>query len=160
MNQEQSLDVTTVSVVGLGKIGLTLAAVFSNRGFRVIGIDINENVVQTVNQGKSHIMKEPGLDYLVYHAHKQKTLTATTNTKKAVGESDIIVVIVPVLLDEHNLIDYQWIDLAVENIAKGDRKSTRLNSSHVKISYAVFCLKKKMQTPRKKVLNEQHSLPL
>ena len=67
MNQEQSLDVTTVSVVGLGKIGLTLAAVFSNRGFRVIGIDINENVVQTVNQGKSHIMKEPGLDYLVYH---------------------------------------------------------------------------------------------
>ena len=69
-------------------------------------------------------MKEPGLDYLVYHAHKQKTLTATTNTKKAVGESDIIVVIVPVLLDEHNLIDYQWIDLAVENIAKGLQKGS------------------------------------
>src|SRR5690606_39509052 len=37
-------------------------------------------------------------------------------------------------------------DLRTEEIKKKDRKSTRLNSSHVKISYAVFCLKKKTQT--------------
>src|SRR3712207_8476883 len=36
-----------------------------------------------------------------------------------------------------------WIDVPLEDAVQGDRKSTRLNSSHANISYAVFCLKKK-----------------
>src|SRR3989442_5363921 len=40
--------------------------------------------------------------------------------------------------------------------ARGDRKSTRLNSSHVRISYAVFCLKKKNNTPRQTITGSRH----
>src|SRR5436309_12386633 len=40
----------------------------------------------------------------------------------------------------------EFVDLAAERLGASDRKSTRLNSSHVKISYAVFCLKKKKNT--------------
>src|SRR5690554_7193574 len=47
---------------------------------------------------------------------------------------------VPLFSDSHPLLDS---DKLGNNLAEGDRKSTRLNSSHVRISYAVFCLKKK-----------------
>src|SRR2546430_8637757 len=46
-------------------------------------------------------------------------------------------------------------ELAVERRAEGDRKSTRLNSSHSQISYAVFCLKKKLLQPQRPVRHRQ-----
>ena len=49
-----------ISVVGLGKLGLPLVACFASRGFKVIGIDINKEVVDAVNKGKSPIV-EPKL---------------------------------------------------------------------------------------------------
>ncbi|MFE3982746.1 MULTISPECIES: nucleotide sugar dehydrogenase [Priestia] len=113
-----------VAVVGLGKIGLTLAAVFANNGFNVYGADINQKVVTSVNQGKSHIKNEPGLEQLVEKAHRNQTLTATSNTTEAVKQSGIVVVIVPVLIDELNEVDYRFIDPAVDAIAKGIRKGT------------------------------------
>lgn len=62
----------TVTVVGLGKIGLPLASVFANSGhFNVIGADKNEKVVETLNKGISHISNEPGLDQLLYQAWKR-----------------------------------------------------------------------------------------
>lgn len=115
----------TVTVVGLGKIGLPLAAVFANSGhFQVIGADKNEKVVETVNQGISHISNEPGLDELLYKAWKAGTFRATTETAKAVSQSDVIVVIVPVLVDEKGAINYEFIDAAVEEIGKGIQKGT------------------------------------
>lgn len=113
-----------VAVVGLGKIGLTLAAVFANNGFNVYGADINQKVVTSVNQGKSHIKNEPGLEQLVEKAHRNQTLTATSNTTEAVKQSEVVVVIVPVLIDELNEVDYRFIDPAVDAIAKGIRKDT------------------------------------
>lgn len=122
IDEDQSL--RNVSVVGLGKIGLTLAAVFANNGFNVFGADINKNVVTSINQGKSHIKNEPELDQLVLNAHNSKTLSATAITAEAVALSNIIVVIVPVLIDEQNNIDYQLIDQAVEDIANGIQKGS------------------------------------
>ncbi|UJL48150.1 nucleotide sugar dehydrogenase [Virgibacillus sp. NKC19-16] len=114
-----STSLSNIAVVGLGKIGLTLAAVFANKAYNVVGADINKDVVSSVNQGISHINNEPGLDQLVLDAHKNKTLSATTVTSEAVAKSGIIVVIVPVLIDEKNNTDYKLIDLAVEEIGKG-----------------------------------------
>ncbi|WBX80843.1 3-hydroxyacyl-CoA dehydrogenase NAD-binding domain-containing protein [Virgibacillus salarius] len=56
-NQQEAL--ANVAVIGLGKIGLTLAAVFANNNYNVYGSDINKDVVATINQGKSHIVNEP-----------------------------------------------------------------------------------------------------
>ncbi|MFD2922431.1 nucleotide sugar dehydrogenase [Halobacillus naozhouensis] len=122
MDQNQSLP--NVAVIGLGKIGLTLAAVFANNGYNVFGADINSDVVSSVNKGISHVKNEPGLDQLVSDAHKSKTLSAASSTTEAVAQSDITVVIVPVLVDKENNVDYQFIDAAVEDIAKGVKQGS------------------------------------
>lgn len=57
-------------------------------------------------------------------AHKDKTLSATADTVEAVAKSDIIIVIVPVLVDEQDNTDYQYMDLAIEDIAKGIKKDS------------------------------------
>lgn len=113
-----------VTVVGLGKIGLTLAAVFANNGFNVFGVDINKKVVDSVNKGISHVKNEPGLEQLVQNAFSNQTLMATLDTSEAVNKSEVIIVIVPVLITNQNEVDYTFIDLAVENIAKSIKKGT------------------------------------
>lgn len=123
IDQNQSVP-NNVAVVGLGKIGLTLAAVFANNGYNVFGADTNKDVVTSINQGKSHINNEPGLQELVINAHKNNTLSATSITAEAVAKSNIIVVIVPVIVDDQNKVDYQFIDSAVQEIAKGIQKDS------------------------------------
>lgn len=124
MANDQNEIIDSITVVGLGKIGLTLAAVFANNGYKVYGADINEEVVSTINQGRSHIKNEPGLSELVSEAHNNETLCATTVTSEAVKKSNIIIVIVPVLVDENYQIDYQFIDRAVLDIAEGLTKGS------------------------------------
>ena len=53
-----------VLVIGLGYIGVPTAAVLSSRGVEVVGVDVNQNTVDTINQGKIHIL-EPDLDILI-----------------------------------------------------------------------------------------------
>src|SRR5690625_1554077 len=124
MTIDQKNTSQNVAVVGLGKIGLTLAAVFANNDYNVFGADINNDVVNLVNQGISHIDNEPGLANLVATAHQNKMLSATTNTSEAVAQANIIIVIVPVLVDNQNNIDYQFIDLAIQEIAKGVKRDS------------------------------------
>lgn len=54
----------TVSVIGLGYIGLPTAAVIASRGMQVIGVDIDQHAVDTINNGEIHIV-EPDLDIVV-----------------------------------------------------------------------------------------------
>lgn len=54
----------TVSVIGLGYIGLPTAAAFASAGVRVVGVDVNEKAVGIINQGRIHIV-EPELDMIV-----------------------------------------------------------------------------------------------
>ena len=54
----------TISTIGLGYIGLPTAAAFASAGKKVIGVDINQSAVDTINQGKIHIV-EPDLDDVV-----------------------------------------------------------------------------------------------
>ena len=67
----------TICVVGLGYIGLPTAAMFASKEKRVIGLDVNQNAVDTINEGKIHII-EPGLDEIVYDAVKKGFLKAVT----------------------------------------------------------------------------------
>ncbi|MDL4839769.1 nucleotide sugar dehydrogenase [Aquibacillus rhizosphaerae] len=122
MNKYESF--SNVAVIGLGKIGLTLAAVFANNGYKVFGADKNKDVINSINQGVSHIKNEPGLDQLVLNAHEEGCLWATDSNSEAVSQSNIIVVIVPVLVNEVNDIDYQYIDSAVQDIANGIKKGS------------------------------------
>lgn len=72
----------TICILGLGYIGLPTAAVFASRKVKVIGVDVNQHAVDTVNQGKIDIV-EPDLDMIVHAAVIEGYLRATTRPEPA-----------------------------------------------------------------------------
>src|SRR5690554_6004814 len=84
------MDFKTISVVGLGYIGLPTAAVIASRRKQVVGVDISQQAVDTINRGEIHIV-EPELDMLVHAAVKEGHLRATTTPEPA----DAFLVAVP-----------------------------------------------------------------
>ncbi len=109
----------TVTVVGAGKMGLPLAAQFASHGWHVIAVDINESVVAAINEGRAHVAEEPGLAELVHDAHAAGRLRATTDAAEAARASDVVLLIVPVMLDDHQQPDHRYMDAAVRSIAAG-----------------------------------------
>lgn len=104
----------TVSVVGLGYIGLPTAAVFASRKINVFGVDVNQNAVDTINRGEIHIV-EPDLDMVVHAAVKQGYLRAVTTPKR----SDAFLIAVPTPFKGDNFDpDLGYIEAAAKEIAK------------------------------------------
>ena len=108
-----------VAVVGAGKMGLPLAAQFASHGWKVIAVDIDESVVAAINEGRSHVDEEPGLGALVASAHADGRLRATTDGAAAAREADVVVLIVPVMLDADSRPDHRHMDAATDAIAPG-----------------------------------------
>ena len=111
----------TVTVVGAGKMGLPLAAQFASHGWNVIAVDVNPAVVDGINDGRAHVAEEPGLAERVAAAHAAGRLRATTDGVAAAAESDVSVLIVPVMLDDGRQPDYRFMDAAARAIAPGVR---------------------------------------
>lgn len=109
----------TIAVIGLGYIGLPTAAVFASRGIKVIGVDVNQHAVDTINQGKIHIV-EPDLDMVVHAAVTEGYLRATVNPEPA----DAFLVAVPTPFKGDHEPDLSYIEAASKSIApvlkKGD----------------------------------------
>ena len=72
----------SISIIGLGYIGLPTAAMFASKGIKVIGVDINQQTVDTINAGKIHII-EPKLDEMIKKAVDGRFLKATTTPEPA-----------------------------------------------------------------------------
>lgn len=72
----------TISVVGLGYIGLPTAAMFASSKIKVIGVDVNQHAVDTINRGEIHIV-EPDLDIIVHAAVTEGYLRAVTTPEPA-----------------------------------------------------------------------------
>ena len=109
----------TIAVYGLGKMGLPLAAVFADAGACVIGADIDKGVVATINQGICHVTGEPGLPELVEKNVDEGRLSATSDLVHAAEEADVMVILVPTLLDRNNNPDMSIVRSVCEDIAKG-----------------------------------------
>lgn len=109
----------TVSVFGLGKMGLPLVAVFADKGADVIGVDIDEEVVEKVNDGINHVGEEPGLDELVKENVKSGNLKATTDSTDAAEKADICIILVPTLTDEKGNIQLDPVLNVTEKISEG-----------------------------------------
>jgi len=118
------IDTPTVVVVGLGKLGLPLAVQFATRGFNVEGADIDPRVVETVNRGEPPFSEEAGLDKLLAEVVSAGRLRATTDTAAAVGRSQTVVVVVPLLVDDAGVPDFRSLDAATADIARGLTEST------------------------------------
>lgn len=102
----------TISVVGLGYIGLPTAAVFASRKKKVIGIDVNQAAVDTINRGKIHII-EPELDMVVHAAVTAGYLRATTRPEAA----DAFLIAVPTPFKGGYEPDLSYIEAASKAIA-------------------------------------------
>lgn len=92
MSEPSSETVTTVSVLGLGRIGAPLAACLAARGLDVIGVDVDRGKVDALDAGRAPVC-EPGLAELVEQA--RGTLRATVSLSQAVLESEITFVALP-----------------------------------------------------------------
>ncbi len=88
--------IATVSVIGLGYVGLPTAAAFASRGIEVIGVDTNADIVASVNRGAAHIA-EPGLDDLLRAAVASGLLRATCEPERA--DAFLIAVPTPLAAD-------------------------------------------------------------
>lgn len=102
----------TVSVLGLGYIGLPAAAMFAANGANVIGVDVNQHAIETINQGKIHIV-EPFLEDIVRDAVAKGTLRATNTPEKA----DAFVIAVPTPFKGDHVPDTSYIEAVAKNIA-------------------------------------------
>jgi UDPglucose 6-dehydrogenase len=85
------MNLNTISLVGLGKLGLCLAAVYAHKGKNVIGVDILPNVVDSINKGITPII-EPTLEKIIAEVGG-KNLIATLEYDRAIIESDITIVL-------------------------------------------------------------------
>ncbi|MFN4297182.1 MAG: UDP-N-acetyl-D-mannosamine dehydrogenase [Brevundimonas sp.] len=112
--QAESQERITVAVVGLGYIGLPTAAVMARAGHRVIGYDIQPDVVASVNAGRSHLV-EPGLDLLLAAVTAGKALTAVHEAPQA--DAYLITVPTPTKTGDFNHPDLSSVFSAVEAIA-------------------------------------------
>lgn len=105
-------DAKTVSVVGLGYIGLPTAAILATNGWNVIGVDINSATVEAVNRGEVPFV-EPELGTTVAGAVKQGTLRAQKDTPPA----DVYIVAVPTPFGENHAADLTYIETAADSIS-------------------------------------------
>ncbi len=98
-------------MMGLGYIGLPTAALIASKGLNVTGVDISQHVVNTINEGKIHIV-EPDLDGLVHHVVKQSYLQASTKPVMA----DVYLIAVPTPFKGNHKPDLTYVESAVKNI--------------------------------------------
>lgn len=106
------MDFNTLSVVGLGYIGLPTAAVFASRKMKVIGVDVSEKAVSTINRGEIHIV-EPDLDLVVHAAVTEGYLRATMTPEPA----DAFIIAVPTPFKDNHEADLTYIESASKAIA-------------------------------------------
>ncbi|WP_297329178.1 UDP-N-acetyl-D-mannosamine dehydrogenase [uncultured Bacteroides sp.] len=100
-----------VVFIGLGYIGLPTAAVAAHHGYEVVGVDVNPAVVETVNQGKVHIV-EPDLDKIVKEAVQSGHLRAVSKPEPA----DAFFVVVPTPFKQNHRADITYVESATRAI--------------------------------------------
>ncbi|NMA82301.1 MAG: nucleotide sugar dehydrogenase [Epulopiscium sp.] len=100
-----------ICILGLGYIGLPTAAMFATHGHEIIGVDVNEEVVHALNQGKI-IIEEPYLDIMVQAAVTSENLTAATEPCQA----DVFIIAVPTPMEADKTANMKYVESATRSI--------------------------------------------
>ena len=103
-----------VCVVGIGRIGLPTALSFAKAGLQTVGMDINEQLVDSLNKGNFPLKDEPGYEEIFNDVIKNGKFSATTDINKAISQSDLILLSLPTPINEKNIPDYS----ALESVCK------------------------------------------
>lgn len=108
-----------IAVIGLGKIGLPLAVQFASKGHEVVGVDINQDVVDAVNSGREPFPGEAELQERLAALVPTGGLRATTDYGDAVPGSAAVVVVVPLFVDDETWEpDFAWMDSATTSVGR------------------------------------------
>ena len=110
-----------ISIFGLGYVGCVGAACLAKLGHRVIGVDVNENKVRLIREGKPTIIEE-GIAELCQQAHQAGTMTATTDTQLAVRQSDLAFIVVGTPSTPEGHLNLQYIFTVAEQIGEALRE--------------------------------------
>jgi UDP-N-acetyl-D-glucosamine dehydrogenase len=107
-----------VGIIGLGYVGLPLAVISGQAGYRVVGVDVSARAVETVNAGRSHIgdIRDEEVSALV-----QAGRLRATHDYGVLRECDVIVICVPTPLGQNRDPDISYIVAAGEGIAANMR---------------------------------------
>lgn len=105
------MKVEKICVIGLGYIGLPTASTFAANGIKVVGVDIKDDIIQTLNQGGIHI-HEPGLHEMAQHALSSGMLRVQTTPEKA----DAFIISVPTPFNEDKSADLRAVRSATKSI--------------------------------------------
>lgn len=95
-----------VCVIGVGRIGLPTALSFANSGLSTIGVDINTQLVDTINSGVFPLKDEPGYDSIFENVFRDKKFKATTKIEEGVPVSDVILLSLPTPMNDQNVPYY------------------------------------------------------
>jgi UDPglucose 6-dehydrogenase len=112
-----------ISVVGLGKLGLCFAASLAEKGFSVLGVDIDKSVVDAVNEGRS-LFPEPGLPALLLK-HGGNTLKATISHGEAIESTDITFILVATPSEPDGSFSNKFVESALKSLAEAFGKSSK-----------------------------------
>jgi len=102
-----------VSVIGQGYVGLTISTNAAAGGHEVVGYDLNESIVTSLNNGNSHI---EGIDGALLKSLIIKGNYRATNTPEDMKDSEVVVIAVPTPLDEKRLPDLSFVEAATDTI--------------------------------------------
>nr|WP_218012651.1 UDP-N-acetyl-D-mannosamine dehydrogenase [Bacillus sp. AFS053548] len=106
------MEFSKVCVVGLGYIGLPTASIIASSGIEVHGVEVNEDAINMVNNGKIHIY-EPDLDVLVQDVVKNEKLKAS----KIPEFADVFIIAVPTPFKEDHKPNLSYVESATRTIA-------------------------------------------
>lgn len=113
-----------ICVIGLGKIGLPLAVHFAKMGNEVTGSDINDKTVSMINDGLEPFPEEENLQNFLTEVVDNGSLVATTDNEAAVSISDVVIVVVPLFVDENAKPDFVAMDAVTKDIAMSMKPGT------------------------------------
>ena len=116
--------VKKISVVGLGKLGLCFAAAAASRGIKTLGVDINDAVVESINNGISPII-EPGLQEFISKHHRN--LVASKDHEKAIRETDITFIVVATPSNPNGNFSNKFVESALKSLSTALLKSGKDN---------------------------------
>ena len=106
-----------LAVIGLGYVGLPVAALFAKKGFQVVGVDVKQDRVDLINKGVSPIEgKEPGLAELIREVAESGVFHATIDYKE-LCDADVILIDVETPVNEDHVPEYQALRSAVKSLS-------------------------------------------
>ncbi len=114
----------SISIVGMGYVGLCTAATFASKGFKTIGIDIDEDKVEQIRSGKAPV-HEPQLDGMLKKAVQNRLLEATSDIS-AVSETSSTFLTVGTPSQSDGSIDLTYVKNAAQGLGRASGRNARI----------------------------------